>query len=307
MVKKYINYIYILVAILVLFAGVFFYIYGKKAINIAYMVDNNYVPYMITSMHSAIKNKNKESVYNFYIIAENFSSENIDKIKKIKEHNVNIEIIPARQKTLDYSHLGRFALFKIAMQKIFIPDYLEDVDKVLYLDADTLVQKDLNKIYSTNMGGAYIGATKDGLMYQFPEHITEIGLDWRKFYFNSGVMLLNLKDMRKDAIIEKSITYFNTHYEVFGDQDILNVVVNDKVIPISYRYNCNSTFFEEKDAEFLSNFYNEKVYQTSRENYDNAVILHFAGHKPWTEWYTHSYLKPLWFEYYKEASSKYNI
>ena len=307
MVKKYINYIYILVAILVLFAGVFFYIYGKKSINIAYMVDNNYVPYMITSMHSAIKNKNKESVYNFYIIAENFSSENIDKIKKIKEHNVNIEIIPARQKTLDYSHLGRFASFKIAMQKIFIPDYLEDVDKVLYLDADTLVQKDLNKIYSTNMGDAYIGATKDGLMYQFPEHITEIGLDLRKFYFNSGVMLLNLKDMRKDAIIEKSITYFNTHYEVFGDQDILNVVVNDKVIPISYRYNCNSTFFEEKDAEFLSNFYNEKVYQTSRENYDNAVILHFAGHKPWTEWYTHSYLKPLWYEYYKEASSKYNI
>ena len=307
MVKKYINYIYILVAILVLFAGVFFYIYGKKAINIAYMVDNNYVPYMITSMHSAIKNKNKESVYNFYIIAENFSSENIEKIKKIKENNVNIEIIPARQKTLDYSHLGRFASFKIAMQKIFIPDYLENIDKVLYLDADTLIQKDLNKIYSTNMGGAYIGATKDGLMYQFPEHITEIGLDWRKFYFNSGVMLLNLKDMRKDAIIEKSITYFNTHYEVFGDQDILNVVVNDKVIPISYRYNCNSTFFEEKDAEFLSNFYNEKVYQTSRENYDNAVILHFAGHKPWTEWYTHSYLKPLWFEYYKEASSKYNI
>ncbi len=307
MVKKYINYIYILVAILVLFAGVFFYIYGKKAINIAYMVDNNYVPYMITSMHSAIKNKNKESVYNFYIIAENFSSENIDKIKKIKEHNVNIEIIPARQKTLDYSHLGRFASFKIAMQKIFIPDYLENIDKVLYLDADTLIQKDLNKIYSTNMGGAYIGATKDGLMYQFPEHITEIGLDWRKFYFNSGVMLLNLKDMRKDVIIEKSITYFNTHYEVFGDQDILNVVVNDKVIPISYRYNCNSTFFEEKDAEFLSNFYNEKVYQTSRENYDNAVILHFAGYKPWTEWYTHSYLKPLWLEYYKEASSKYNI
>jgi lipopolysaccharide biosynthesis glycosyltransferase len=262
---------------------------------------------MITSMHSAIKNKNKESVYNFYIIAENFSSENIDKIKKIKEHNVNIEIIPARQKTLDYLHLGRFASFKIAMQKIFIPDYLENIDKVLYLDADTLVQKDLNKIYSTNMGGAYIGATKDGLMYQFPEHITEIGLDWRRFYFNSGVMLLNLKDMRKDAIIEKSITYFNTHYEVFGDQDILNVVVNDKVIPISYRYNCNSTFFEEKDAEFLSNFYNEKVYQTSRENYDNAVILHFAGHKPWTEWYTHSYLKPLWYEYYKEASSKYNI
>ena len=48
-------------------------------------------------------------------------------------------------------------------------------------------------------------------------------------------------------------------------------------------------------------------YILSGENYDNAVILHFAGHKPWTKWFTHSYLKPLWFEYHKEASSKYNI
>jgi lipopolysaccharide biosynthesis glycosyltransferase len=271
------------------------------------MVDNNYVPYMVTSMHSAIKNKNKKSIYNFYIIAKDFTKENIEKIKKIKEPNVNIKIVKARSKTLDYSHLGRFSSFKIAMQKIFIPDYLGNIDKVLYLDADTIIQKDLSDVYQTDIKDSYIAATKDGLMYQFPEHITEIGLDWRKFYFNSGIMLLNLKNMRQDAIIEKSITYFNTHYEVFGDQDILNVVANDKVVPISYRYNCNSTFFEEKDADFLSNFYNEKVYQTSRENYDNAVILHFAGHKPWTEWYTHSYLKPLWYEYYKEASSKYNI
>ena len=157
------------------------------------------------------------------------------------------------------------------------------------------------------MGASYVAATKDGLMYQFPEHITEINLDWRNFYFNSGVMLLNLEEMRKDNIIEESIKYFNSHYEVFGDQDILNVVVKDKVIPLSYRYNCNSTFFEEKDAQFLSDFYQEKVYQTSRENYDNVVILHFAGHKPWTKWFTHSYLKPLWLEYSKEASRKYNI
>ena len=142
-------------------------------------------------------------------------------------------------------------------------------------------------------------------MYLYPEHITEIGLDWRKFYFNSGVMLLNLKQIRKDKIKNNAIIYFNTHQEVFGDQDVLNAVVKEKVMPLSYRYNCNSTFFEEKDAAFLRDFYGEKVAETPQKVYENAAILHFAGYKPWTEYFTQSYLKALWQKYANEVERKY--
>ena len=169
------------------------------------------------------------------------------------------------------------------------------------MDADTLVLKDLSNIYKTKLKDNYVAAVKDGLMYQFPEHIVEVGLEWRKFYFNSGVMLLNLKQIREDEIKNRAIIYFNTHEEVFGDQDVLNVVFKEKVMPLSYRYNCNSTFFEEKDAKFLSDFYGEKVPNTPQKVYENAAILHFAGHKPWTEWFTHDYLKTLWQEYAKQT------
>lgn len=276
-------------------------------VHIAYMSDANYLPYTMVSLYSAIKNKNKNSLYHIHLIAKDFSENDIKKIKEMEQKDVKIELVPVQNLNLDFSHLGRFSSFKISLQKIFIADYLPKVKKVLYLDADTLVQKDLTEVYNTRLEKEYAAAVKDGLMYQFPEHITELGLDWRNFYFNSGVMLLNLKAIRKDGIMEKAVIYFNTHQEVFGDQDVLNVVFGDKVGMLSYEYNCNSTFFEEKDAKFLSNFWQENVPQTPREVYDNAAILHFAGHKPWTPWFSHSYLKPLWEQYAKEAETKYHI
>lgn len=297
----------ILIFLAISFIGIMIYQNFSKTINIAYMSDAKYLPYLAVSINSAIENKKPKTKYNFHIIAKDFNKKDLETIKKFVQPNVAINIYKAENKNLDYKHLGRFQNFKISLQKIFISDYLSKIDKVLYLDADTIVQKDLSELYNIDISDVYIGASKDGLMYQYPEHIKEIGLEWRDFYFNSGVMLLNLDKMRKDNILKKSITYYNTHYEVFGDQDILNVAVADKIKPISYLYNCNSTFFEEKDNKFLSNFYNENVSTNNIETYQKATILHFAGHKPWTPWFAHSYLKQLWNRYKENTKIKYEI
>ena len=280
------------------------YLMLPKTVHIAYTSDSKYLPYMMVSIHSAIKNKNKSSEYHIHVIAKDLNNKETSILKEMETDNVKISIHPTEKIDLDLSHLGRFASFAVSLQKIFISKYLQNVDKVLYLDSDTLVLNDLTKVYKTDIKEDYVAAVKDGLMYQHPEHVTELNLDWRNFYFNSGIMLLNLKKIREDDIVRKAIIYFNTHQEVFGDQDVLNVVFKEKVKPLSYKYNCNSTFFEEKDAEFLSNFYKEPIASTSREVYDNAVILHFAGHKPWTPWFSHDYLKKLWQTYASEIAVK---
>lgn len=296
--KKIIIYIILAIMISVSVAYIFFY---QQTVNLAYMVDSKYLPYMMVSLDSAIKNKRPHTLYHVHVIAKDFTLKDKALLKRMITPQVDIKIYEAEEKNLDLSHLGRFASFSISLQKLFIADYLKEVDKVLYLDADTLVLEDLSSVYKTKLKDNYVAAVKDGLMYQFPEHIREIGLEWRKFYFNSGIMLMNLKQIREDNIKNRAIIYFNTHEEVFGDQDVLNVVFKDKVMPLSYRYNCNSKFFEEKDAAFLSDFYGEKVAETPQKVYENAAILHFAGHKPWTEYYTHDYLKALWLKYAKQT------
>lgn len=280
---------------------------SKDKVNLGYMVDSKYLPYAMVSLNSAIANKKNSTHYNVYFIAKDFTKDDVAKLKQMEKSDVKIIIYPTEEKNLDYPRLGRFSSFKISLQKIFLAEYLLELKKILYLDADTLVQNDLGELYNTDISKEYVGAVKDGLMYQYPEHIAEIGLKERNFYFNSGVMLLNLDKIRKENIIRKAIIYFNTHNEVFGDQDVLNVVFGNKIKPISYRYNCNSTFFEEKDTKFLSTFWEENIPENHKDVYDTAVILHFAGYKPWTEFYTNQYLKTLWQKYAADAKIKYNI
>lgn len=278
-----------------------------REVNLVYMANAAYLPYVMVSIDSAAVHKNPTTKYNVYIIAKDFTQEDIDNAQKLAGNNISINIVPAKELNLDYSHLGRFSSFEISLQKVFIPEYLPQVDKALYLDADTLVRQDLASVYNEDVSALYARAVKDGLMFEAPKHITELNLDWRNFYFNSGVMLLNLAKMREDNIVRQALVYFNTHTEVFGDQDILNVVFRDKVKPLSYKYNCNSKFFEEQDPVFLSSFYEENVPHSPLEVYKNAAILHFTGHKPWTPWFTHAYLRSLWQRYANEVKRKYHI
>lgn len=296
---------YFLFLVMLVSALIYWKYSPQNIIHLAYMTDRNYLPYVETSIYSALKNKQKSTVYSVHVIAKDFTSEDIKEIKKLETPSLKINIYPAKSLNLDLAHLGRFASFEISLQKLFIAEYLKNIDKVLYLDADTLVLDDLSKAYQTDIKDNYVAAVKDGLMYQHPEHIDEIGLAWRNFYFNSGIMLLNLKTIRQDDIIKSALIYFNTHQEIFGDQDVLNVVFKQKVSPLSYRYNCNSTFFEEKDAAFLSQFYGEQVPTPPQKVYETAAILHFAGHKPWTPYFNHSYLKSLWQSYADEMKAKY--
>ena len=293
----------IVTCLLILILCATYFINSMRPVHLVYMADSKYLPYMMTSLYSVVKNKNKSTIYQVHVIAKDFNKEDKATLQKLANKNVKINIYDAKEMNLDLNHLGRFASFNISLQKLFIADYLTEQNKVLYMDADTLVLKDLSKVYNTPLKDVYVAAVKDGLMYQHPEHITELNLRNNKFYFNSGVMLLNLNKIRQDKIINAATIYFNTHQEVFGDQDVLNVVFKGKVQPLSYRYNCNSVFFEEKDAAFLSEFWGENVPSTPREVYDNATVLHFAGHKPWTEWFTHDYLKPLWQQYNTELNS----
>ena len=300
------NLIIVISVICLLLCGVGAYLLNMgKTVHLVYMADSKYLPYMMTSLYSAIKNKNRTTKYHVHVIAKDFSNKDKTTLQKLTAKNIDINIYDAEDKNLDTSHLGRFGSFNISLQKLFIADYLKEIDKVLYLDSDTLVQSDLSKVYDTPVENVYVAAVKDGLMYQFPEHIDELSLRDKNFYFNSGVMLLNLNKIRNDKIINRALIYFNTHQDVFGDQDILNVVFKGKVTPLSYRYNCNSVFFEEKDAKFLSAFWNEPVPETPKAVYDNTVILHFAGHKPWTPYFTQAYLKTLWQTYADELKTKY--
>ena len=116
-------------------------------------------------------------------------------------------------------------------------------------------------------------------------------------------MLHNLKKQREDKIVDKLVEYIKTHKDFYGDQDVLNVVMEDKLKLMSYRYNCISTFFEADSLVFLSKYYNEELPSNTIDIYKKSSIIHYAGDKPWQSEYKPLYLKELWFDYLKKTEA----
>ncbi len=272
-------------------------------VNITLITDSRYATPTAVSMLSAIKNKCANSTYNFYIIAENITPQDeafLLSLKKIAPATVNIKIIPQQEPDLPYENMQRFLQYKVGMHKIYLSEILKNLDKVIYMDGDTLVLKDLRPLYETDISEVYAAVAKDGIYYRFPKEMAEIGMDKRGFYFNSGVMLQNLQLQRRDSLSAKLVEYVKTHEDFYGDQDVLNIVMGDKLKLMSYRYNCISTFFEADDLDFLSEYFGEELPDDTFYIYENATIIHYAGDKPWQEKYQPDFLKELWFRYYNE-------
>lgn len=278
----------------------------KAVVNITYITDSQYVPPTMVSMYSAIANKCPTSIYNFYIITENITDldkERIFKLKELSPDTINIKIIPRFEPDLPFENMQRFLQYKVGMHKIYLSEILSDLDKVIYMDGDTIVQKDLRDLYGFDIKNVYASVAKDGIYYRFPKEMKEMGFDKRGYYFNSGVMLHNLKKQRDDKLVDKLVNYIKTHKDFYGDQDVLNVVMEDKLKLMSYRYNCISTFFEADNLDFLSEYFAEELPKNTIDIYKKSSIIHYAGDKPWQDDYRPLYLKELWYDYLKKTEA----
>ncbi len=168
------------------------------------------------------------------------------------------------------------------MDRLFLPELLADLDKVLYLDVDILVRADVAKLFNIDLGNNVIAGKRTKLKtWRNPVRlITRASLslppeeawvlrrrlhdtvDLTKGTFNAGVLLLNLKAMR-DEEFTKNHLYLIEHC-AFNDQDVLNVYGGARVLELGAEWNHVPNQDECEDPE----------------------IIHWAGpNKPWKEMY----------------------
>ena len=175
--------------------------------------------------------------------------------------------------------------------RLLMMDYLpESVDRVLYIDPDTVVLRDISPLYNIDFKGKTIAAA--GHTKLFIEDINHIrfrtGRDSR--YFNAGVMMVNLEKMRKNVTSQMVFDYVkkNKRWLFVADQDVLNGMFGNDMIPIDECiYNL-----DEKTI-----IYNPRKVKGVKWVEENTVIVHFNGkYKPWKEGYKGK-LAHLWFRF----------
>lgn len=274
-------------------------------INICMITDKNYITAAAVAIHSMIVNKGSEK-YNYFIITSNISEEQEKEFKKFEREDVSVTVIRENAEKRfnglhNFSGNSTSTASIAALLKFIIPDLLPDIDKILYLDSDLIVEKDLGELYATELEENYAAVAEDSCMHcQRDEYTAAV-----THYFNSGIMLLNLKKMRQNNISAVLIeAKRNIYDDTQVDQNILNMVFDGKVTRLPVRYNLSPYGIENTSINNINLKYGTQ-YETKSELFSDAVIIHFSSAvKPWNDPYSCFAYK--WKHYYLSLNSDKN-
>ncbi len=176
---------------------------------------------------------------------------------------------------------------------------LPELDKVLYLDGDILIRDSLEELFDEDIDDVYAAVCKDLGAETYPSPYNDrLGIQ-HKAYFNSGVMVLNLKKNREEGIEEKLFQYRENGINHFMDQDAFNVVFDDSVILIDVVYNMSTSCWTITDLQTINEYYDHD-YHNKGECYLSAKILHLTTpEKPWL--YLDVIGSEEWIAYYMDS------
>ncbi|MDU2353534.1 MAG: glycosyltransferase family 8 protein [Anaerococcus sp.] len=250
--------------------------------NILVSCDTNYLNPLKTMLYSLFLTN--DNYINIYILHSSISDENIKELENyIKDKSnskarlINLKVVDEFKKAHTTFYYTSEMYFRLIAYK-YLP---EDLDRILYLDPDTLILNSLMDLYESDFEENYYMAAIHTIPTVQSANKARLILTSEKSdivnYYNSGILMINLKKAREKSYDDKIINYIE-HSPKAGlmmpDQDLLNVVFRKKIKEISeLKFNY--------DARRYSTYKVKYGYELEDVMLDTA-ILHFCGkRKPW--------------------------
>ncbi|ELL7168382.1 DUF4422 domain-containing protein [Campylobacter jejuni] len=280
---------------------------GQGQINICFSCDDNYSPYLLVAIYSIIQNSSTNNCYSIYILENNISFENKNKILSLKCHNVDIIFINIKNilSQIDKELLYKRDHFTIeAWFRIFIPRIFKNFDKILYLDCDLLILNDIAKLYNMQMQKP-LAASIDIVMKilntnpAFCKNYLENTLKLKKpdGYFQSGVLLFDISKCLEFDMEKKCLSILQNKIFKYVDQDVLNIVFEDNVEYIDSSWNVEWDISDH----FLQQDLSVKWLKIYKNNTNNPKIIHYCGsQKPWA--YPDKKSSYIWWQYARKTN-----
>jgi lipopolysaccharide biosynthesis glycosyltransferase len=212
-----------------------------ETIHLAVAVNDNYAPHLAVMLTSIQMNHASNHSFCFYILdGGNLSSESKHKLlKSLDRFNQTIYFLEM-DSTL-FSNCVVQSYFSIeAYYRLSIPDLLdESIHKVIYLDSDIILNRDIAYLWETDVSNHCVGAVYDKFAYY---RCKDLSIPPEHGYFNSGVLLINMDKWRENKISKKAFEYLDQQGSdlEYPDQDTLNVLLHDKWLKLSEEWNSMS-------------------------------------------------------------------
>ena len=268
--------------------------------NLLFAIDRAFVPLLLSCLNSVVLRGGADH-YDAYVLHTDLLPGDMEDLRSSADSRVSFHFLTVPTELFrGFPESRRYPVqiyYRLAAPHI-LPD---DLERILYLDVDTVIINPLDELYHVDFGGNLFAACTH--TKAFLEKFNQLRLNLEKDvpYINTGIMMMNLPLLRREldlgAIREYGLAH--QHQLVLPDQDILTALYGDRVKLVdSLRYNLSDRTLAFYNADPLNP---DLDLEWVREN---AVIIHYFGkNKPWKPHY-HGVLDVFYQQYGLPLPSK---
>jgi lipopolysaccharide biosynthesis glycosyltransferase len=240
------------------------------AMDIVTSCDESFLPHAATMLCSLLENNTAQ--IRIHLIHDGILKQKIRRLRQfVLKYGAAFDAIEIHDSEIE--SLKTTNAFPIPTYfRLLIPEILPTgVSKVLYLDCDLIVRKPIDALWNIDLHNHLLAAVEDKVSDDYKE---KLGLSPNSPYFNSGVLLINLDQWRRQSFHRKVVDFIKNNPEkiTYPDQDGLNVVVDGKWIQLPTNWNVQHTYFFEPGSQIRF-----------ADIIADPEIVHFTGvaFKPW--------------------------
>lgn len=265
--------------------------------NVVYASNDGYARHLAVSLYSLLEHNEEADKIHAYILSMGLSEENKNRLigigAQFEREVMVIELGDLKERFSYKVDTGGFDLS--IMARLFVGEVLPEAEeRVLYLDCDTVINASLKRLWEMDLESNMVGAVMEPTIY--PAVKKSIGLLPEDPYFNSGVLLIDLKRWRKEQAQKLLLDFYSSRGgKLFaGDQDTINGALKGRIKPLPPRYNffTNYRYFHYSHLVKLSPMYQTITKKSFQEAKKHPVILHYMGdERPWKQGNLNHYRK----------------
>lgn len=259
---------------------------NNRHLHVALASDSNYAEFVAVVIVSLFDTNSWQDFTTIHLLSNGIDAATLEKLlQHVPEGKGELKVydIKSLKEDLGIDVPPTIAITSYA--RLFLPDLLsDDVERVLYLDCDTVVSGSVEEFYCVDFNGNWVAGVRDTLNNSSTK--TVVGMAPDDEYFNAGVLLMNLAAWREDQVTQQCLDFLVAHggNVVHHDQGIINGVCNHHKLVVHPRFNTTTSYFSH--PYWLLDKCNNPFYSSQEvtEATSSPSIIHFTEgflNRPW--------------------------
>lgn len=276
-------------------------------VNIAFVVDRGSLDQVAVVIASILATSGEPSALRFVIVFDGDAEVAQEKLAAWSIKPPHLTVLPVKNPFPPRTrpmHVSTAALLRTQL-----PELLPELERVLYLDADIIVRRDIAELYRSDLGGMAVGGVADlgmNMMLRresiqhstrLKEYFARLGIDPRtSLYVNSGVLVMGLAALRQIGFSAEAAAFARTKGPelLTMDQCLINTVLAGRIASLDLRWNaCGNLMGHPRHYHYVARRYQPGLALQQSDPW----LIHYTGpDKPWNsgaawragEWWQHA-------------------